>query len=284
MPAEETSIWLSMLIYFILGALILVAGHWLAKGWTALIKMSPLKGSIRSLCLYYGKVACRVGSWLVIIAIIPWSSFNINEGLVAFFGIVVGLIASRLDNLLAALTGGAQMARINETIEVGGEVLTITSKGLHRVKGRTLDGKHVTVGYAQLSGSTFINWTRCPYARGSIEIHVDDPDHDIDKVYEAIDAVIKPNGEYDPDYSILSNEEEFKEKGMEEKLAFKGYMGQEPNSHGYRVYFFTRHIGEHGGTIHQLQEAILRSCTERGISLGQTGNLSASNFKVQIDK
>ena len=261
----------------------IVAGHWLAKGWVALIK-KILTGSLRALFLYYGKVFFRAGSWVVVIMIIPWSSFNISESLVAFFGLIIGMVISRLDNLLAALTGGAAMARLDETIEVDGEVIKVKSKGLHRLKGTTLDGKHVTVGYAQLSGSTFINWTRCPYTRGQIDIHVDDPNHDIDAVYEAIDAVIKPNGEYDPDYSLLPDEKEVKKQGLEPQYAFRGYLGQEPNSHGYRVYFFTRYIDNHPIVIHQLQEAILRSCTKRGISLGQTGNLSASNFRVQIDK
>ena len=261
----------------------IVAGHWLAKGWVALIK-KILTGSLRALFLYYGKVFFRAGSWVVVIMIIPWSSFNISESLVAFFGLIIGMVISRLDNLLAALTGGAAMARLDETIEVDGQVIKVKSKGLHRLKGTTLDGKHVTVGYAQLSGSTFINWTRCPYTRGQIDIHVDDPNHDIDAVYEAIDAVIKPNGEYDPDYSLLPDEKEVKKQGLEPQYAFRGYLGQEPNSHGYRVYFFTRYIDNHPIVIHQLQEAILRSCTKRGISLGQTGNLSASNFRVQIDK
>ena len=274
---------LPIVVLIILCFAVIVAGHWLAKGWTALIKQT-LKGSLRSLFLYYGKVFFRAGSWVVVIMIIPWSSFNISEGLVAFFGLIIGMVVSRLDNLLAALTGGAAMARLDETIEVDGEVIKVKSKGLHRLKGRTLDGKHVTVGYAQLAGSTFINWTRCPYTRGQIDVHVDDPEHDIDAVYEAIDDVIKPNGEYDPDYSLLPGKEKGKEGDTEPKYAFKGYLGQEPNSHGYRVYFFTPYIDNHAVVKHQLQEAILRSCTKRGISLGQTGNLSASNFKVQIDK
>jgi small-conductance mechanosensitive channel len=275
---------LDALPWVILGIIAIIAGGLLANFYEKLIRSLEIRSSWKSTLAFYGKVFFKVGGWTIALLLIPWSYFHIDERVVVFLSLVVGLIAARLDNLLAALTGAATMARVGENIQVGEEIVKIKEKGLFRVRGRTIGGKHVSIGYAQLAGSTFINWTRCPYARGQIDIHVDDPNHNIDAVYEAIDSVIKPEGKYHPDYSILPDEEEAREHGVQPQYAFKGYTGQAPNSHAYRVYFFTRYITEHGGIIHQLQEAILRACTERKISLGQTGNLSASNFKVQIDK
>ena len=117
---------LPLVVLIIVCFAVIVAGHWLAKGWTTLIKQT-LKGSLRSLFLYYGKVFFRAGSWVLVIMIIPWSSFNISESLVAFFGLIIGMVISRLDNLLAALTGGAAMARLDVWAMNGWRPLAISS-------------------------------------------------------------------------------------------------------------------------------------------------------------
>ena len=260
-----------------LSAIIIIAvGYGLARLWMKLFQINPekrVRNPWKATLSFWGRTVFQVGSVIIALTLVPWATMTVSESIVVGGSLVLGLLVARLDHLLAALTGGFGLARIGEIIEIDGMIMEIEDKGLMRLSGSTPNGKNVSIGYADLTKGSLVNWTRTPFARKLIDVHVSDPNFDIDKVYEAIDSVLKPNGKHNPDYSINTDDMQ--------RFAFRGYAGQEPNSNLVKVGIFSRYISDMPALELKVKEEILRACEKRGIELGQVGHLYMDGGKIE---
>ena len=265
--------------WWLFAIVVIALGYVGSLWWASLFKRVSgrrVKAAWKSALSFWGRAFIRVGSFIIAAYLVPWHLLNIPESVIIGSGLVAGLVVAQFKHLIAALTGGLSLTQIGETIEIDGKTITVEAKDLMRISGSSPDGQFISIGYDTLANAPVTNWTRTPFARVMLDIHVCDVQFDLDAVYAAIDSVLRPGGELNPDYSICASS-----VSTSVERAFRGYAGQLPNSNLIEVGIYTRFRNDIPALKRQAHEEIWRACHKADIELGQVGHLYLDGGQIQ---
>lgn len=265
-------------LWYVWAIAAVIVGNIAAKAWTYIFRIDEekvVRAAWKGVVSFNGKTLLQFGGIAIAISMVPWESFNIPETFVLIGSVLFVAIIGRFDNLISALLN-LPLVRIGQRLEHNGVLFEVTDKTWSRVLGKTEDGEFYSVSHTDLYSGGLKNWSSVPFARGWVEVHVDQSPFDLAVVRKTIEKAIRfPDGQVRPEYSVLEDEGDDSAIGVE-KRAFVIYAGQEPNSHLLKVAFYSRWRADIPGLQAKLSEEIWHECNKNGISLGQTANLGGT--------